>query len=208
MKYAPGSVWRPFTFLGDMKCLEIARGHDGFLRGDPEPVVVVAVYLINAPYVQVVGRSLHRFEARSPFPSTATPKERALPSCSIELAEGLPRWIVLAVGLEDDGGEDVQRVFGALEHHRMLSVWASDDDEVEPHALASIPAKPEWLAPRPVQVLSEGQPFAATCRSDKWIGAVCWMLEGRERGQHSLFRIPFLSEDRRNDWTAIVDITR
>lgn len=191
-----------------MKCLEIARGHDGFLRGDPEPVVVVAAYLVNPPYVQVVGRSLHRFEVHSPFPSTATSKEQALPSCSIELAGGLPRWAVLAVGLEDDGGQDVQRVFGALEHTQMLSLWAPDDQEVEPLSLASIPTKPEWVSPRPVQLLFEGQPFAATCRSDKWIGAVCWMIEGREVGARSLFRLPFLSEDRRNDWTAIVDITR
>ena len=69
---------RPFTFFGEMKHLEVARGHDGLLRGDPEPVVVV----------------------------------------------------------------------------------------------------------------------------------VCWTLHGHEGGQESRFRLPFLSEDRRNDWTAIVNITR
>ena len=194
--------------MGEVLCLEIARGHDGFLRGDPEPVLIVAAYLLQGPFVQVVGRSLHRFQAHSPFPSNATAKERGLPSCTIELETELPRWVVLAIALEDDGGEDVQRVFGAVEHHAMMSVWATDQPEVDPLALSAIPEEPGWFPPRPVNVLLEGRPAAATCRSDKWIGAVCWTMRGRERPERGRYRLPFLAENRKNDWTALVDITR
>ncbi len=201
-------MWRPFSFHGEVVGLEIARGHDGLLRGDPEPVVVVGAYLLNPPYVQVVGRSLHRFQAHIPFPSTATTKDRSLPAGSIQMPKGAPRWVVLALALEEDGGLDVQRAFGALEHHAALSVWASEERDVEPYGLSTIPATPTWFLPRAVQLQVDGAPFAGTCRSDKWIGAVCWMLEGREPPDRARYRLPFLAEDRRNDWTAVLDVTR
>ena len=199
---------RRFAFSGDVACLEIARGHDGFLRGNPEPVVIFATYLVSGGDAHVVGRSLHRFRANSPFPSAAAADQTALPSCCADLGEAVaPDWTVLALGLEEDGGKDVQRLFGAVEHHKSLSLWLPDSGEVEPVSLGGLPITNEWDVPREVQLLVEGSEVGDTCRSDKWIGAVCWRVHGREAARRCRFRLPFLAEDRKNDWTLIVDIS-
>jgi hypothetical protein len=195
------------SFFGDVACLEIARGHDGFLRGDPEPVLILAVYLVDGVATRLIGRSLHRFRAHSPFPSQATVDRPALPSCSVRPREhGSLRWVVLAIALEEDGCRDVQRMFGAVEHHRTLSVWVPDSAEPDPVSVATLAETNALSAPREVDLLVDGHSAAATCTSDKWIGSVCWWLEGRGSGLRSRFRLPFLSADGRNDWTAIVDV--
>jgi len=195
-----------FRFAGEIRGLEVARGYDGFLRGDPEPVVIVAVYVVSGPHVQMAGRTLHRFRAKGPFPSVATTKEMRLADCTTHLASGAPRWLVLATALEVDGGVDVQRVFGAMERHATLSMWAADARELEAIGLAAVAAEAEWEAPRAIQLFSDSEAIGASCRSDKWIGAACWWVEGAELQVSHRYRAPFLSEDRGNDWTAIVDL--
>jgi hypothetical protein len=197
-----------FTFHGQVTGLEIARGHDGFLRGNPEPVIIFAAYLVTAGGLQIVGRSLHRFRASKPFPSAAKVDTPELPACRILLHAGATaRWAVLAIALEEDGGEDVQRLFGAVEHHKNLSVWPSGAIDVEPQSLASVPFTDEWRLPREVDLLVDGLAASSSCRSDKWIGAVCWLMPGNETGMLAGYRLPFLAEDGRNDWTAIVAIS-
>ncbi len=56
--------------------LEVARGHDGFLRGDPEPVVIAALYAAIPGEMSLVGRALSRFDAPRPFPREAFPIKR------------------------------------------------------------------------------------------------------------------------------------
>jgi hypothetical protein len=196
-----------FTFEGEIAMLEIARGHDGFLRGSPEPVLVFATYMLTEPVPQIVGRTLHRFRATKPFPSEALADKKLLPSCSVHIPDGRSlRWAALAIALEEDGGEDVQRVFGAVEHHQSLSVLTADPADVEPRTFASLPAAVEWSLPREVDVLIDGQALSGTCHSDKWIGAVCWLLLPSERTRRTRFRLPFLAPNGRNDWTAVVEI--
>jgi hypothetical protein len=198
-----------FAFEGEMTCLEIARGHDGFFRGNPEPVVVVAAYLAQASSLQLVGRTLHRFRATSPFPSEASVDRRPLPSGGVRVGTNYsPHWIVLAAALEEDGGKDVQRVFAAVEHHSRLSIWRADGADLEPMSLLSLPSTDSaWGYPREVDVFVDGQTLGNSCRSDKWIGAVCWTLTGAEGAGRSRFRLPFVSKDERNDWTAIAEIS-
>jgi len=194
-----------FSFAGEIQGLEVARGYDGFLRGDPEPVVVVAVLVVSGESVQLAGRSLHRFRAEGPFPGVATTTHRKLAPCTLHLDAGFPTWLVLAAALEVDGGVDVQRIFGAMERHAALSLWASDLREFEARPLAALAGDPEWATPRAVQLLSDGEAFGPSCQSDKWIGAASWSIPGSSYPVSRRFRAPFLSEDRRNDWTAIVD---
>ena len=191
-----------------MTCLEIARGHDGFLRGNPEPVLVVATYLAQAQSLQLVGRTLHRFRATSPFPSDATVDNRLLPSGAVRVdTSHAPHWIVLVAALEEDGGKDVQRVFGAVEHHTRLTLWRADGADLEPMSLLGLPANTDWQYPREVDLFVDGQTLGATCRSDRWVGAVCWTLTGVEGAGRARFRLPFVSKDERNDWTAIAEIS-
>jgi hypothetical protein len=197
-----------FTLQGKIETLEIARGHDGFLRGDPEPVVIFAAYLAGT-VPQVIGRTLHRFRAHSPFPSHASADRRVLPACGVHLpARSQPRWVMLAVALEEDGGEDVQRIFGALERHATVSVWAPEASDPDPVPVTSIPVQADWFLPRPVEVLLEGAHAGRSCQSDKWVGAVCWAMTGAPSPALVRYRLPFLAEDRRNDWTAVIDVAR
>jgi hypothetical protein len=198
-----------FPFSGQLLSLEIARGHDGFLRGSPEPVLLVGAYLVVEASVYVVGRTLHRFVVKTPFPSEATADRAALPSCAVELGTaGSAKWVVLAIALEQDGGEDVQRLFGAIEHHDSISVWAPESGDIEPVTLGALPETAEWATPRPVHVSLGGRSAADGCSSDKWIGAVIFWLRGHRAPQSGRFRLPFLAADGRNDWTAIAEISR
>jgi hypothetical protein len=198
-----------FTFYGRLTCLEIARGHDGFLRGKPEPVVIVAAYLVDGTTTYVVGRMLHRFKVTQPFPSEARSEATALPMSTVTVPdETTPRWVVLAIALEEDGGKDVQRLYGAVERYRALTVWTPDTRDVDPLPLHALPETEDWNVPREVELSVEGATESALCQSDKWIGAVCWRIRARGGSKKSRFRLPFLAADGRNDWTAIVDITR
>ncbi len=194
---------RTQLFRGAIEKLEIARGHDGFLRGGPDPVLIAAIYAATAKEIRLVGRSLHKFESKTQFPTEVKPNVVELPSLVIQ-SEDLSRFLFLAIMLEEDGGKDVQRLYGAVEHQSMLSAWAIEQAEVEPMPLAAVAVNAEFHAPTRVDLLLEGQPVANTCNSDKWIGAVCCALPIREPASRSLYRLPFLAPNRKNDWTLIV----
>ncbi|HEX4515529.1 MAG TPA: hypothetical protein VH054_18410 [Polyangiaceae bacterium] len=190
-------------FRGSIDKLEIARGHDGFLRGGPDPVLIAAIYAATAKELRLVGRSLHKFESKTEFPTEVKPNLVELPSVVVQ-SEERSRFLFLAIMLEEDGGKDVQRLYGAVEHQSMLSAWAMEQAEVDPAPLASIAADAAFHAPTRVDLLLEGQPVVNTCKSDKWIGAVCCALPARQPEARSLYRFPFLAPNRKNDWTLIV----
>jgi hypothetical protein len=95
-------------------------------------------------------------------------------------------------------------MFGAFERHEALSVWAPQRAEVEPVAIAGV--HESWRTPLPVELTIDGAAAAASCHSDKWIGAVCWAMAPRPDAPRSTYRLPFLAPDKRNDWTALVAI--
>jgi hypothetical protein len=192
------------SFTGTLETLEIARGHDGFLRGAPEPVLLFGVYVTDGVTVRLLGRSIHRFHPKSTeFPADVTTATTALPACRVSSA-GKFAFVVLAIGLEEDGGIDVQRMYGALEHHDNLSVWAAQRADVDPTPLSKLPRA--WNAPLAVELSIDGAAASASCHSDKWIGAVCWSMAPRPSAPRSQYRLHFLAPDRRNDWTALVHI--
>ena len=192
-----GRTWSP------RRLVEIARGHDGFLRGGPDPVLIAAIYAATQKELRLVGRSLHKFESKTRFPTEVKPDHAELPAVVIQ-SETAPCFLFLAIMLEEDGGQDVQRLYGAVEHQSMLSAWAIERTEVDPATLATIVTTPSFQAPTRVDLLLEGQPVANTCKSDKWIGAVCFALVARSPAARSLYRFPFLAPNRKNDWTLIV----
>lgn len=190
-------------FRGAIDTLEIARGHDGFLRGGPDPVLVAAIYAAAGDDFRLVGRSLHKFESKTEFPTEVKPNITELPSVLVQV-EVPTRFLFLAIMLEEDGGKDVQRLYGAVEHPSMLSAWAIEQADVDPVPLSAITASRRFQTPTRVDLLLEGQPVANTCKSDKWIGAVCCSLPARDPAARSLYRFPFLAPNRKNDWTLIV----
>ena len=192
-----------YPFRGSVVELEIARGHDGFLRGPPDPVLIFGVYACFGGEVVVIGRSLHRFRPRPPFPSSIAPDGAPLPSAMVGTS-ATPRFVVLAIALEEDGGKDVQRLYGAVEHHRKIALWDIEHHDVDPTPITALDEG--WGAPTAAELHFDAQAASGGCSSDKWIGAVAWALRPRPQPQSSLYRLPFLAPDRRNDWTAIVDI--
>jgi hypothetical protein len=197
-------------FQGRVEKLEIARGHDGLFRGPPDPVLLLGVYVGDGSTFRMLGRSLHRFHPRGNFPADTLPDVAEVPSGAIDAVTPF-RYIALAVALEEDGGEDVQRIYGALEHHRMLSVWSLERQEPDPFTLAALPDTPAWAMPVAIQLLIDGVSAGESCRSDKFIGAVCWAMAPRTDEpvfpyRPSVYRLPFLAPNRKNDWTALVSI--
>ncbi len=194
------------TFRGVVDKLEIARGHDGLFRGGPDPVLVVGVYAAFGLTMRLIGRTLHRFPSKTKFPTEVAPDAPALPAAIVESEVPAFHFVLLAIALEEDGGTDVQRMFGTLEHVDLISLWSTDRSEVEPVPLAAFPDDPAHAVPRPVELVIDSAAAAGTCTSDKWIGAVCWSVQARAAPSAAMYRLPFLAPDRRNDWTAIVTL--
>ena len=113
----------------------------------PEPAVLVAVYACVGPEVTVIGRTLHRFRPEGPFPCAVVSGITALPEGAVTTTAGV-HYVVVAVALEEDGQRDTQRIFGALEHHRRLTLWAVDHEEVEQRS-EQAPAYADPTAVRP-----------------------------------------------------------
>ncbi len=187
--------------------LEIARGHDGLLRGTPEPVLILAAYLVDATAVCTLGRALHRFAPRKPFPSRVAPDQEL--SISSEITHHVPiHVVVLALALEQDSSRGVQAAFGAVEHHGALTLWQSSSSDPTPLTIGEMTGEGHaWRYPAPVHVLSANSDMTALCDGDKWIAAVAWVTAPSSSPSGSTFRLPFQSTDRLNDWTALVTVT-
>ncbi|MBK8170239.1 MAG: hypothetical protein IPK60_07815 [Sandaracinaceae bacterium] len=71
--------------------------------------------------------------------------------------------------------------------------------------LRAVRTNAEWALPAPAELLIDHSLASAGCRSDKWVGASCWYVRARAMPQQCGFRVPFLSPDAKNDWTAVLD---
>jgi hypothetical protein len=193
--------------LIDVEELEIARGHDGLLRGAPEPVLILAAYLVDETQVRTLGRALHRFAPRRPFPSRVAPDQ--VRSIAVEITHHVPiHIVVLALALEEDSSRGVQAAFGAVEHHGALTLWQSSSHDPTPMTLGELTGSDDaWRYPAPVHVLAANRDMAALCDGDKWVAGVAWVMHPSLNPSGGAFRLPFQSADRRNDWTALVTAT-
>jgi hypothetical protein len=194
-----------YRFQLDIAGLEMARGHDGILRGHPEPVLIVAVYARNARTVQLLGRSLHRFHPRGQLPCTVS-ADVAL-ALTVHLRQTAVRdFVVLAIAMEEDGGADIQRMYGTVEDYRTLSVWYGSKPGVRPLQVPDLPqGKGDWNYPIPVEMQVDGQEASSLCTADKWVGSAAWVLPTESWEGGCTFRARFLSPDRRNDWTVLLN---
>jgi len=195
-----------YSFRLTVHCLEIAKGYDGLLRGKPEPLLILAAYTLNDIAIRTLGRTLHTFLPKDPFPSTAQPKQHSV--IDMEVVAKRPMYFaVLGIALEEDRGKDVQSLYGLLEEHHNLSVWSPTSSNPVPLTLEELRGSGnEWRYPREANLLIEGSEASSNCRSDKWIGAVAWCFPASVNLDGARYRLHFLSQDGRNDWTAIVDL--
>lgn len=201
-KRGPGKPARRATRLSlelAIPRLEMARGHDGLLRGEPEPVLLLGVFYTDGESLRPLGRTHVRFSPRGVYPLVVAPDAAgtiAAPVIPSAPPHERERLVVLAIAVEEDGGEDVARLYAALENGGTFAAWARDEVEPLPRPLSDAFAEPVTR----VYLLEDGRDLRAGCTSDELIGAAVVtfpVARGRQE-----FRVPFASE--RNDWLAVL----
>jgi hypothetical protein len=186
-----------------VEALEVARGHDGFLRGKPEPVLLIAAFRTNgARPVSLVGRLLVRAQVKSEMP------------CSVDLGEQELRYdarfavteriLVLALAVEEDSGKGVQALYTALETPEQILLYTALDAVPAPRNLGDW-ARTECTAPAApaVEVLLASRCLEELAGSDEYISASAFSVSTQARTEE-VWRLPFVSRDERNDWTLVV----
>lgn len=196
------------TIAIEVAALEVVAGFDGLLGGKPEPVLVLGAYAVGRGQAVLLDRAMGRFLPKGRFPVTVSPEAPVkLGARLVSKAEDL-HFVLLVLALEEDGGKDVRAFYGSLEHPNELSVFASTQAEVSPLGVGEVGAA-RWPLDQPtaVDLLADGSPASSRCTDDTFIGASVLHLSTRRAPATSLYRVPFRSADRRNDWTAFLRIT-
>lgn len=195
---------RSTTLCVEMRSVELVRGHDGLLRGKPEPVLMVAAYARQPNGLQLMGRALRRPEIGSRYPMKIEMPEPVLFRAAIQAS--CHHIVLLTLALEEDDGEGVKRVYGALAKPTALSVWPADAALPEPLALDELSQSlPNAEAGFAANVIVEQEDLRDLCQSDSMIGAQMMTLPTERNRWTRLLR--FRDELGRNDWTAELQIT-
>ena len=149
---APREHIHSFRLRMELTSLELASGHDGLLRGMPEPVVLLGAFLLADGRALPLGRCLVRLSSPSGrFPTTVTPPEPAVLRAKGR-AISSARIAVLALAVEEDDGGDVERIYAHLAEAKNLRVWDLEESVPSPASLAELLSGSE----------AHGVPVAAT----------------------------------------------
>lgn len=190
----------------ELTALDLARGHDGLLRGAPEPVVLFAAFLLDAARPpKPLGRAFARFAPKDRFPAVIPPIEKAVIRGRAR-SNSLARVVLLGIALEEDSGKDIERVYARLSDGKGLRVWEPEDAIPAPAAIGELTG---WaLSPAPhsarVHVVEEGADLQDICKEDELIGACAIVLAPRRSEER--YYLGFTSPDGKNDWTASLDV--
>lgn len=183
----------------ELRLLEavLHRGHDGFLRGHPEPLLLWAAYRLGAE-PQLLGKARHGLEVAGPFPF-----KRSLDALlfKIKRVDEEAALALLCVAFEADSGEDVAAVFAELEDAAALTLRAADSPIAAPFSLAEL-ALAHFADPPGGQLVAlahRGCAVAERCVRDDWIGAALVVLQPRKR-LACRWTPRLRSANGRNDW--------
>lgn len=188
-----------------MGSLEIAKGHDGLLRGMPEPVILIGVYCLDRRGARLVARFVYHFERPVRLPDKVEPRE---PSNERQVFTHDPgaSLAIVALAVEEDNGRGVQDMFAALHHGDTIVVWTDEAGASTPRHLGELPEV--WLerdVGRPVHLLIDDRDPARDLTGDDWIAAAIAVHDTARGRQHHRFR--FVSQDGRNDWSAAFEFS-
>ena len=187
--------------------LELAKGHDGFMRGKPEPTLILGVYLIEGSRLRLLARTIMHFGTITKrFPCTIKRFNSLLPNRYYEHQSGA-HFAVLAMAIEEDRGDDVQHLYAILDRAHALTVWSPEAVMPAPMHLHELPLDDEsWWSPHRVHVMVDGQTVGERCEGDDWVDAALTIIS-TEIQQTRGHRMHFRSGDDRNDWTAELSVT-
>lgn len=183
--------------------LELARGYDGLLRGEPEPAVLVALYVVEAQRAQHLGRLCTRFQQPTRLPCVITPRETQEIKARVQhLQPAL--FVGVAIAIEEDSGKDLRELYASLEQPEAISLWSETSQWPEPLLLN------ELTAPGPglqmfdgAHILVDGEHLSDRCQHDDLVAAIVFGVTGGQR-YDSVQRLHFLSKGGLNDWTAVL----
>lgn len=189
----------PLHLEGNLTGIELRKGHDGFLRGKPEPVLIwVALGLVpsGATLLQGSTRTLAvtgGYPFRVPINEPRLIAARAPGPCE--------RFLLLGLAFEQDSGEDVRRLSTALANTFEWSVRAGDSRMAAPFRLHELALVPPGEPPdaTSIRLSHRDVDLADACTHDDWIGAAMVLLPG-DRGGITRWNVRFCSDDQRNDW--------
>ncbi|HLM75008.1 MAG TPA: hypothetical protein VK459_20000 [Polyangiaceae bacterium] len=205
-----------FRLRMELTALELASGHDGLLRGLPEPVILLGVFLVANARALPLGRCLVRMNPPvGRFPLTVTPPQPAVLRAKGR-ASASARIAVLAIAVEEDAGKDVERIYAHLAEGKNVRVWNLEDAVPSPTSLAELVPGPEGspvaasaLLPHPVAtrvgVVVDGAELRDVCEDDELVGASLFLIPTTR--QEEGFRVHFTSGDKKNDWTALISVS-
>lgn len=179
--------------------LEIAKGHDGFLRGAPEPALIVAVYRVQRGHARLFGRYLYRFDVPRSFPAKVEPMKESRERLIVPCGED-SRLLLLMLAVEEDNGRGVASMFAKVERGDAVVVWTDEDVVPVPAHLYELGSTVPADLPQRTHVMFGEQDPSHTLAGDDWIdaGFVTTTPGFGTRG----YRFHFVSGCGRNDWTA------
>ncbi|HVJ14277.1 MAG TPA: hypothetical protein VM686_02505 [Polyangiaceae bacterium] len=189
--------------IASLESLEITRGHDGLMRGKPEPVLLLAAYRVSAA-VALVGRVLCRAKMGK-APPCVLPLEGAELRYDTRL-RGEERFLLLMVAVEEDSGEGVAALYAKLEAPDAFALWSLSEPVPAPRSLgewtAVLSAAPEAV---PIELMVEQRHARELGSGDDFVSACAICVTAGDR-QDEAWRLPFTDLEGRNQWTATVRV--
>lgn len=185
--------------------LEIARGHDGLLRGRPEPVLVVGLFGVSERGVTLLARDVVRWKVDAVPPLLrATRVDEGDVVRARVLACDASHCVAVLIAIEADSGADVRSVFASLERTDAWQLWGERESVPAPIELGTLAtAAPSSTEVLDAHLLLDGSDLRDQLSADDLVGAVT--VTFRDTGDAGTsVRARFLSDDGRNDWTALV----
>lgn len=185
--------------------VEFVAGHDGFLRGKPEPELMFVAIAQDEERICLMQLSRRKLALSGKFPCVAE-----LPN-KLVINARVPRWTrqiaLLCLAVENDGGKDIDLLATALDD---LSAWktrSTDSSIAAPFALDELSVLPPTPAPTAMKVrLSyQGEDAGSLCKKDDWIAASLVLLDAFKVASNT-WTMRLLSDDRKNDWKPKVEL--
>lgn len=191
---------RRALFTAKLEALEVARGNDGWLRGHPEPVLLLAAGRLGPKGPLLESRHIARFPTPEVIPTTALPLDQLRLTADHRGARST--FFLFALALEHDSGDDIARLYGALESPERWGLVPHGSDP-EPFDLAEACSRLGGAVTR-VEPMLDGEHLAL--EDDDIVGSA-FLSAPTHESRRSTVRFHFLSADEKNDWTARVVLT-
>jgi hypothetical protein len=205
-KKRTGVYGRPFRL--SVTEIELARGHDGFMRGHPEPAIVLALYAGGGAKPLLLDRAVFHvpMHAVTDFPVAVALEERRVLSADVPQDGPL---LLLGLAVEVDSGELLQHLYARTEQPERFHAWRQDESTPAPLDLVELArTEPEALPiVERLHLLWDEYPLETVGEElgDDYVGAAGIVLRS-PLGQKTAYRMHFATDGGDNDWTVAVTI--